>query len=54
METDEGRAYVHSGADGALVRELHTEGWQVLTHAQGDRGTREALALWLRDTLDKI
>ena len=29
-----------------LVGRLHREGWQVLTHAQGDRGTREMLDLY--------
>ncbi len=29
-----------------LVLRLHREGWQVLTHAQGDRGTREILDLY--------
>lgn len=30
----------------ALVERLQREGWQVLTHAQGDRGTREILDLY--------
>ena len=29
-----------------LITRLHDEGWQVLTHAQGDRGTRETLDLY--------
>ncbi|MBW2414335.1 MAG: amidohydrolase [Deltaproteobacteria bacterium] len=29
-----------------LIGELNADGWQVLTHAQGDRGTREALDLY--------
>ena len=29
-----------------LILRLHREGWQVLTHAQGDRGTREILDLY--------
>jgi predicted amidohydrolase YtcJ len=29
-----------------LVSKLHREGWQVLTHAQGDRGSREILDLY--------
>lgn len=29
-----------------LILRLHQEGWQVLTHAQGDRGTREILDLY--------
>jgi len=29
-----------------LASGLHADGWQVLTHAQGDRGTREALDLY--------
>ncbi len=29
-----------------LITRLHAEGWQVLTHAQGDRGTREILDLY--------
>ena len=29
-----------------LVLRLHRDGWQVLTHAQGDRGTREILDLY--------
>jgi len=29
-----------------IVSSLNDEGWQVLTHAQGDRGTREALDLY--------
>ena len=29
-----------------LITRLHADGWQVLTHAQGDRGTREALDLY--------
>ena len=29
-----------------LIRKLHRDGWQVLTHAQGDRGTREILDLY--------
>ncbi|MFP6640758.1 MAG: amidohydrolase, partial [Myxococcota bacterium] len=31
-----------------LVTDLHRDGWQVLTHAQGDRGTRESLDLYER------
>ncbi|MDE0910618.1 MAG: amidohydrolase [Myxococcota bacterium] len=29
-----------------LTTRLHAEGWQILTHAQGDRGTREILDLY--------
>ncbi|MEE8557356.1 MAG: amidohydrolase [Myxococcota bacterium] len=29
-----------------IVLRLHCDGWQVLTHAQGDRGTREILDLY--------
>jgi len=29
-----------------ITEKLHRDGWQVLTHAQGDRGTREALDLY--------
>lgn len=29
-----------------LATRLHGEGWQILTHAQGDRGTREILDLY--------
>ncbi len=29
-----------------LLSQLHRDGWQVLTHAQGDRGTREILDLY--------
>jgi len=29
-----------------LMGRLHEDGWQVLTHAQGDRGTREILDLY--------
>ena len=29
-----------------LITRLHADGWQVLTHAQGDRGTREILDLY--------
>ena len=29
-----------------LTQQLHREGWQVLTHAQGDRGTREIVDLY--------
>lgn len=29
-----------------LVTKLHRDGWQVLTHAQGDRGSREILDLY--------
>jgi hypothetical protein len=40
----------HANFEPAEMRELvsrfHGEGWQVLTHAQGDRGTREALDLY--------
>ena len=31
-----------------IMTRLHADGWQVLTHAQGDRGTREILALYRR------
>jgi predicted amidohydrolase YtcJ len=30
----------------AITEKLHRDGWQVLTHAQGDRGVREALDLY--------
>lgn len=40
----------HANFDPAELRELtlglHRDGWQVLTHAQGDRGTREILDLY--------
>lgn len=29
-----------------LAKRLHGEGWQILTHAQGDRGTREIMDLY--------
>jgi predicted amidohydrolase YtcJ len=32
----------------ALSQRLYREGWQVLTHAQGDRGTREVVDLYER------
>ncbi len=30
----------------SLIARIHSDGWQVLTHAQGDRGTREILDLY--------
>ncbi|MFQ5700013.1 MAG: amidohydrolase, partial [Myxococcota bacterium] len=41
-----GHANFEPGELGELVLRLHREGWQVLTHAQGDRGTREILDLY--------
>jgi len=42
----------HANFDPAELAEigarLHADGWQVLTHAQGDRGTREILDLYER------
>jgi predicted amidohydrolase YtcJ len=31
-----------------IMTRLHADGWQVLTHAQGDRGSREILELYRR------
>ncbi len=41
-----GHANFDPGELHELIARLHREGWQVLTHAQGDRGTREILDLY--------
>ncbi len=41
-----GRANFEPGEVRDLLHGLHRRGWQVLTHAQGDRGTREMLDLY--------
>ncbi len=41
-----GHANFDPGELRQVVRDLRREGWQVLTHAQGDRGTRESLDLY--------
>jgi hypothetical protein len=41
-----GHVNFEPGEVSAVVERLHREGWQVLTHAQGDRGTREMLDVY--------